>query len=148
VYSDWGANTIVVGVTLASVAACVLLHYEGLSLLSRGLMARHARHPRRKVLYGVFGVLGLHGIEIWLFGLAIWGLAAVDGAGGLAGTGPAGLLDAVYVSAMMYTTVGSMGLEPVGALRLLTGTVALAGFVMITWSASFMFLEMERFWRR
>jgi hypothetical protein len=148
VYSDWGANAVVVGATLASVAACVLLHYEGLSLLSRGLMARHAAHPRRKVLYGVFGVLGLHAAEIWLFGLAIWGLARVTGAGHLAGEAIPGVLDAVYLAAMMYTTVGSVGLDPEGPLRLLAGTAALTGFVMITWSASFMFLEMERFWRR
>jgi len=33
-------------------------------------------------------------------------------------------------------------------LRFLSGTTAITGFVMIGWSASFTFLEMQRFWRR
>ena len=37
---------------------------------------------------------------------------------------------------------------PLGPVRFLSGTEALTGFVMITWSASFTYLEMERFWRR
>jgi hypothetical protein len=148
VYADWGANAIVVVATLLTVAACVLVHYEGLSLLSRGLMARHARHPRRKVLFGVLGVLGLHGVEIWMFGGAMWGVTRVEGAGHLTGDVAPTLLDAVYLSAMNYTTVGAIDVSPEGPLRLLTGVTALAGFVMITWSASFIFLEMERFWRR
>ena len=49
---------------------------------------------------------------------------------------------------MSYTTVGFGDVSPVGSIRLLAGTCALTGFVMITWSASFLFLEMERFWRR
>jgi hypothetical protein len=49
---------------------------------------------------------------------------------------------------MCYTTVGFGDVSPVGPIRFLAGTSALTGFVMITWSASFTFLEMERFWRR
>jgi hypothetical protein len=29
----------------------------------------------------------------------------------------------------------------------MTGTEALTGFLLITWSASFTFLEMQRFWK-
>ncbi len=35
-----------------------------------------------------------------------------------------------------------------GPIRFIGGTMALTGLVLITWSASFTFLEMERFWRR
>jgi hypothetical protein len=58
------------------------------------------------------------------------------------------LLDGIYLAAMCYTTVGFGDVAPVGPIRFLAGTSALAGFVMITWSASFTFLEMDRFWRR
>ena len=34
---------------------------------------------------------------------------------------------------------------PVGAIRFLVGTEALTGFVLVTWSASFTFVEMQRF---
>ena len=49
---------------------------------------------------------------------------------------------------MTYTTVGFGDLAPVGAVRFLSGTEALTGFVLITWSASFTYLEMERYWRQ
>jgi hypothetical protein len=147
-YGDWAANAAVVLATLAAVGACVLVHYEGLSLMSRRLLRRHDANPRRKVVLGVLGVLTLHVAELWLFGVTFWGLDRIPGTGHVVGADPLGLLDAVYLATMSYTTVGFGDVSPVGALRLLAGTCALTGFVMLTWSASFLFLEMERFWRR
>lgn len=53
----------------------------------------------------------------------------------------------VYFSVVVYTTLGLGDLVPEGAIRFLTGTEALTGSVLITWSASFTFLEMQRFWK-
>ncbi|HEX5755472.1 MAG TPA: potassium channel family protein [Arenimonas sp.] len=147
-YPHWGANAAVVVATVVSVGAVVLLHYEGLALLLRWLSQRHESQRRRKVLYGIWGVLALHIIEIWLFGLAFWGLSWLPGTGSVAGAHPLQLLDAVYLAAMSYTTVGFGDVAPVGAIRFLAGTVAVTGLVLITWSASFTYLEMERYWRR
>ena len=58
-----------------------------------------------------------------------------------------GLLDCVYFSAVCYTTLGLSDIAPIGAIRFLVGTETLAGFLIITWSASFTFVEMERYWR-
>ena len=55
-------------------------------------------------------------------------------------------LDHIYLSAMSYTTVGFGDVTPVGPIRFLAATEALSGLVLITWSAWFTFLEMERFW--
>ena len=85
-YSHWDANLWVALVTLLSVGAVVLVHYEGLSLLSRRLMVRHAGNPRRKVLFGVLGVLVLHMVEIWLFGTALWWLVKLPDTGSVIGT--------------------------------------------------------------
>ncbi len=147
-YGHWDANALVVGFTLLAVCACVLLHYEGLTWVSQWLSRRHESQRRRKVLFGIFGVLALHVAEIWIFGIAIWGLLELPNTGSIAGVHPLGLLDAVYMSAATFTTVGFGDLAPVGPIRFLAGTIALNGFVLITWSASFTFLEMERFWRR
>lgn len=147
-YDNWVANAAVVLATLGVVGACVLVHYEGLAWMSRRLLRRHDANPRRKVLLGVLGVLSLHVAELWLFGTAFWGLGLLDGTGKVVGADPLGLLDAVYLATMSYTTVGFGDVSPVGPIRFLAGTCALTGFVMITWSASFLFLEMERFWRR
>lgn len=39
-------------------------------------------------------------------------------------------------------------MAPQGAIRFLAGTEALTGFILITWSASFLYLEMEQYWRK
>lgn len=147
-YEDWTANLIVVSVTVLAVSAAVLVHYEGLSLLSQWLAKRREQHPRRKVLYGIFGVLTLHIAEIWIFGLAIWLSLMFGNTGSLVGSPDTSLLDAVYLAAITFTTVGFGDLAPIGPIRFIGGTMALTGFVLITWSASFTFLEMERYWRR
>lgn len=147
-YQDWTANFAVVLGTMLAVTVSVLLHYEGLSLLSQWLARRRDHHPRRKVLYGIFGVLSLHVAEIWVFGLTVWALLTFANAGSVSGTTTTSLLDAVYLSAATYTTVGFGDLAPVGPIRFIGGTMALTGLVLITWSASFTFLEMQQFWRR
>ena len=147
-YEDWTANLIVVMATVLAVSAAVLVHYEGLNLLSQWLGRRQEQHPRRKVLYGIFGVLTLHTIEIWVFGITTWAALAFPNTGSVSGSQATGLLDAIYLSAVTYTTVGFGDLAPVGPIRFIGGTMARTGFVLITWSASFTFLEMERYWRR
>jgi hypothetical protein len=92
-------------------------------------------------------ILGVHILEIWMFGLGIFLLLQAPGLGQLVGAEPSRLLDAVYASATTYSTLGYGDLVPKGALRFLFGTEALVGFLMITWSASFAYLEMQRFWR-
>lgn len=147
-YEQWDANLAVVAATLAAVAASVLLHYEGLGALSRRLASHHESQRRRKVLYGIFGVMALHVVEIWLFGLTLWGVLFLDDTGSIAGAHPPHVFDAVYLSAMSFTTVGFGDVAPVGPVRFLSGMTALTGFVLIAWSASFTYLEMERYWRR
>lgn len=147
-YAHWGANALVVGSTALLVVGCILLHYIGLDWTWRLLdPSRGVRHHRR-VLYGVLAALLLHISQIWLFGLGYWSLAHWPETGHIEGADPLALLDAVYLSAACFTTVGFGDLAPKAALRFMAGTESLTGFLLITWSASFMFLEMDRFWRR
>ena len=145
-YGDWTANAAVVAATAAAVGLSVLLHYEGLVLVSRAL-ARLGGHSRIKVLYGIGSVLVMHVMEIWVFGVALWLLLQWPACGTL-GQGAQHLFDYVYFSAVTFTTVGFGDLVPSGPIRFLSGMEALTGFVLIAWSASFTYLEMERFWRR
>jgi len=147
-YQNWNANLLVVAATLMAVGLVVLVHYEGLTLLSSSLAKRHEQHVRRKVLYGVYWVLALHILEIWIFGISVWLLLKYPETGSVAGAHPLNLFDCVYLSAVTYTTVGFGDVAPVGAIRFMAGTLALTGFVMLTWSASFTYLEMARFWRK
>jgi hypothetical protein len=150
-YENWLVNLAVVAAALGAVALCVLVHYEGLLLTSRGLQ-RIGGPQRVKLLYGMSSMLALHVTEIWIFGLVIWGLLHWPACGHIVsgvsnGPGMLGLLDSVYLSAITYTTVGFGDLVPVGPIRFVSGMEALTGFLMIGWSASFTYLEMERFWR-
>lgn len=145
-YSHWDINLLVVLATAITVALAVLLHYEGLRWLSVLLTALPGVR-RRKVLIGVYGVVMLHIAEIWLFGVCLWLLCQVPHAGSISGAHASSVLDAVYLSATTYSTLGFGDLTPVGPLRFLTGTESLAGFILITWSASFLYLEMQEFWR-
>jgi hypothetical protein len=145
-YSNWAANLLVAGATAAAVALAVLAHYEGLGFLASRLSRLHSRR-RRKVLYGVYGVVLLHVLEIWLFGASLWALLLYPEAGAISGTQATPFFDAVYLSAVTFTTVGFGDLAPLGPIRFLAGTEALTGFILITWSASFLYLEMQQYWR-
>jgi hypothetical protein len=147
VYSHWIANLLVVSITIVTVAVVVLVHYEGLRGLSL-LLTRPSPFRRRKVLFGVYGVITLHVAEIWIFGSALFALLKLPHAGELSGRMANVFLDAVYLSATTFSTVGFGDLAPVGAVRFLLGTEALTGFILITWSASFLYLEMQQFWRK
>jgi hypothetical protein len=145
-YQNWLANMAVAGATIVAVVLSILTHYEGLIGLSKALGSK-ARHQRIKVLYAILSLLALHVVEIWLFGLALWSVLRWPECGGIPAHAPH-LFDAVYFSAVTYSTVGYGDMIPVGPVRFLAGTESLVGLVLITWSASFTYLEMERFWRR
>jgi hypothetical protein len=144
-YGDWLANATVVSLTAAAVCLSVLLHYEGLLATSR-VLGSLAVPRRAKVLYGIGSVLALHVAEIWAFAVALWVLLLIPACGTIS---PQALhfFDYVYFSAITFTTVGFGDLVPHGPVRFLSGMEALTGLVLITWSASFTYLEMERFWR-
>ena len=140
------AHVTVVAATLVALAGCVLLQYEYLVWAWRRV-SEHQGHRRVKVLYGIFSVLLLHVVEILAFAAALWLLALWPACGSLAGEETTSVLDYFYFSAVTFSTVGFGEMWPVGALRFLCAAEALTGFVLITWSASFTYLEMERFWR-
>jgi hypothetical protein len=146
-YLSTPGNWLVVASTTFIVALCVVAHYEVLSACNRYLPVLSARR-RRRVLILIFVVLAAHVAEIWLFGIGYFLLSRNYALGSLSGLPTTDLPDFVYFSAVTYTTLGFGDAVPVGAIRFLAGVEALTGFVMITWSASYTFLEMQRDWRR
>jgi hypothetical protein len=136
---------ITVVATASAVTFCVVLHYEGLRLLSDRLpMPR--RHHRRRIVILIICLLLLHIIEIWIFGVTYFVLLNFGDAGELVGATQMGILDCVYYSASVFTTLGFGDIVPIGPIRFMTGTEALSGLTFITWSASFTFLEMLKTW--
>jgi hypothetical protein len=143
---DWPSHAIVFVATTLVVVICVVLHYEILAIMSRWMRVIHLP-PRRRILVLIFAILGAHVLEIWLFGAAYFGLTLDPGHGQLLAQHPMGILDCVYFSAVSFTTLGLGDITPVGPIRFMTGTEALCGFVLIAWSGSFTFVEMQRFWK-
>lgn len=127
------------------IALAIIIHYEVLYHLAKRL-SLFPVPPRYKVLLGVFAILGAHTVEVWLFAIAYYFMINTEGLGSLAGNFDQSLLDCVYFSFTNYTTLGIGDIEPAGHIRFLTGLESLTGLVLITWSASFLFLEMQRYW--
>ncbi|NKB33796.1 MAG: two pore domain potassium channel family protein [Pseudomonadales bacterium] len=127
------------------VTLVVVIHYEMLRLLSVVIPKLRIKH-RLRVIIGVFGTICAHIVEVWIFGIAFYFMASSGNFGSLAGNFDGSLIDCVYFSFTNYTTVGYGDIEPFGSIRFLAGLEALTGLSLITWSASFMFMEMTKFW--
>ncbi len=140
------SRSTVVLITVSIVVACVVLHYEALNWLT-GWLKRITLRPRQHILVLIFAILFFHVVEIWIFGVGYFYLISGEGHGALLASHAIGFLDCIYYSAVCFTTLGLGDVIPTGAVRLVTGTEALTGFVLLTWSASFTFVEMQRFWR-
>ena len=135
-------------VTAAVVVLAVMLHYEGLRLLSDRLLAVGHHLRRRRIIALILALLALHIVEVWIFGIAYYVLLQFDGFGALLGETTMGFFDCIYYSAAVYTTVGFGDIYPVGPIRTMTGTEAITGLTMITWSASYTFVEMLKTWSK
>ena len=132
-------------VNAALVALCVMIHYEFLYQMTRWMPRLHIRH-RSRIVVGVIGALLAHTIEIWIFAAAYYWLHHAQGWGHLTGNYDGSYMSSVYYSFTTYTTLGFGDIVPMGYIRFATGIEALVGLVMITWSASFLYLEMTRNW--
>ena len=137
---------ITVGVSCLIVAIAVVLHYEVLSRLHRFLDTTHMGE-RPRILTLIFVLLFTHIAEIWLFGLGALYLLQTPELGGIANLQHVTLFDPVYLSATTYTTLGYGDLTPTGNIRFLYGMESLTGLVLVTWSASLTFIELQRQWQ-
>ena len=127
------------------VAIAVMIHYEFLYHMTKLIKAMKINH-RYRIVLGVFGALTAHAVEVWIFAFGFYGMHHTEGWGHLEGNFGGSLLDCVYFSFTTFTTLGFGDIAPIGDLRYLTGIESLTGLVLITWTASFLYLEMQRYW--
>ena len=140
-YDEW----IVVAATVFIIGICVTVHYEGLALMSRYLDSLKMQ-DRPRILLLINGVLCLHTIEIGIFAAGYYLLLLFPVFGELIGLDGLTFWDCVYFSTVSYTTLGFGEIVPSDDIRFLTGFESLAGLVLITWSASFTYIEMQKRW--
>ena len=137
----------VVVFSILLVLICVVMHYEFLHYWPK-LEGLISKRPRGRILRLVLCLILLHSIEMIIFGFGYWYLGDASSFAYLIGENTFGLADCIYYAAAVYTTVGFGDIVPLGPIRFLTGLEGLVGFLLITWSASFTFLEMQRYWER
>ncbi|MEI7917321.1 MAG: potassium channel family protein [Methylophilaceae bacterium] len=133
---------------IALVLFIILIHYETLYHLATLLPTLKTITPRYRVLFGVCVIFICHVFEIWIFALGYYGTLQFKDMGSLVGVHSVDgqLLDCVYLSFVTFTTVGYGDLVAEGYARYLTGVEALTGLILMTWSASFLFIEMQKYW--
>ncbi len=132
-------------INIVVVVAVVVVHYEFLYRLNRFIPRWHVLH-RYRIVIGLLGALLAHAIEIWLFAIAYYFAVSTDVLGGLSGAFDGTFLDCVYYSFTVFTTLGFGDIFPEGDIRFLTGIESLTGLVLITWTASYLFLDMQHYW--
>ena len=136
------------------VIVTVLVHYEFLHRLTIYIPKIKIGH-KYGIVIGVLGCLVAHAIEIWMYAVAYFFMNHAEGWGSLNGVVNGtldgafngSLMDCGYFSFTVFTTLGFGDIQPLGDLRFLTGVESLTGLVLITWSASFLYYEMQRNWR-
>ncbi len=145
---------ITVVITIVLFVTCVIIHYEGLRALTRWVALGPLR-PRVRIATLIFAQFILHLIEILIFALGFYILAEYLDYGSLLNIvssvpeiDPNDFADYVYYSAIVYSTLGMGEIVPLGPIRFLTGMESVGGLLLITWSASFTFIEMQRYWGR
>ncbi len=128
------------------VVASAFVHYEFLWRLNRLLPRLRLVPARASVLIAVLGTFVSHFAQIALFACAYYFVQAESGPD-LAGNATAfDFGTALYFSTETYTSLGFGDIYPQNLVRLLVGVESMTGLVMISWTASFTFLEMNRYW--
>ena len=132
--------------TFFVVVITVMIHYEGLHYFTKWITHNRLK-PRFRIVILIYGLLILHSLEILIFGIAFWALSLAPGYGTLLSAATPSLADFVYFSSTVYSTLGFGDLVPTGPVRFMAGLESVTGLLLITWSASFTYLEMVRYWR-
>lgn len=138
------------------VTVSVMIHFEALNLLTSGISTIKTS-PRLSILIGILGCFCAHLLEVIIFAAGFYfsihntslgSLLGGDIQGhGLFGTPSTEFIDCVYFSLTCYTSLGFGDLAPTGWLRFIAGMEALTGLLLIAWTASFMYLEMQKRWK-
>ena len=128
------------------VLAAVFIHYEVLTRIA-ALLPRLPIAAKPRLLVAALAALLAHVVEVWLFAVGYTVYLHIPGMGSLEGLVTGSWSDSVYFSFINYTSLGFGDIIPVGHIRFLAGIEALTGLVLIAWTASFLFFEIQKSWK-
>ncbi|MCA8983163.1 MAG: potassium channel family protein [Planctomycetaceae bacterium] len=136
---------VVLLITCLLVLLAVSVHYFALVMLTWML---DKTIMRRWIAVSVLGALLAHVVEVSLFALGYAFFHMHESYGRLEGELRYLAEDFWYFSFVAYTSLGFGDITPRGALRFFTAVETLTGLVLIAWTASFIFMHMEKDWRK
>lgn len=87
-----------------------------------------------------------HLLEVVLYAAVLALLVLFPAFGSIGGEFNGAVADFFYFSLTCFTTLGIGDIHPLGPLRLIVGVESLNGLLLITWSASFCYLNMQLDW--
>ncbi len=132
---------ILISVTL--VMLVVSVHqgmFQLLDILARRLTTVKPRHIAIGIIIGLIA----HLLEILLFAGGMQFLVGQGKYGELISDHPVEFTDVVYFSAITYTTVGYGDITPTNWLRFIVAIESLTGVVLVAWTASLIFIGVQR----
>lgn len=134
------------GCCFVLVLATTGVHYEALRALNLCL-ARWVVASRARVAVVALSLCVVHVAEAFLYAVTMYLLARHAGMGTLGASDPPPFSVALYFSLETYSSLGYGDVVPSGALRMMAGAEALNGLLLIGWSASYVYVAMERAWQ-
>lgn len=123
---------------IALLFAYGVLHLAGLELIRR-TKPQHGKHRHLGVLFTFWGLALLHLVEIAVAAMMLALLLSSPGNGSLSEGFGSSAADYLYFAGVSFATLGYTQLEAHGPIRLLVMTLSLSGFMLITWSATFIY---------
>ncbi len=126
--------------TFLFIFCIIVLHYYSLKFFS-SLMPKSStsHHHDLRSLSILVGLFLLHIMEILIFTLLVYLITNTFHLGDFTDKFNPIFRDYFYYTTVSYTTLGLSDFSPLGHLKVVTGMISLAGFMMLTWSASFYF---------
>ncbi len=127
------------------IAALGALHHFALSSIRR-LAGKPKTTTSLDPIIIFIAVLVLHVAEILLFAGVYAALLPIPGMGHFGKDFTPGWQDFVYYSGINFVTLGYTQIEASGPIRLISMLQSLGGFMILTWSATFLYSASKRAW--
>ena len=124
--------------------ATICIHYSGLKFISFGAK-RYDTSSHFVALILLLCIALLHLLQIILYAFAFYLLLNFTDLGSFTSEFKPVLRDYIYFSGANYTTLGMSDFYPQGHFKIFAITEALAGFMMLTWSATFFYSTAGKF---
>ena len=134
---------VVFSITALAVIAATGLHYSALFLATKVLAHFREAHPA-SIIFALFLAVIAHLFEIVIFAVAwqiMYSMELID----FSIEAP-GFIDLIYFSGTTYTTIGYGDIILAGDGKIMAVAEGVIGLVLIAWTASFTYYEINKKW--